>query len=273
MAGFVSRDDLINEMTVNGKLLELMGFKVGPTAEGAGVWSRLWAANGLPGNAGEPATTPGTAYTNAAGSINWANQSPDQKYLLTFGGLSTQDTCLMVYDRLVGVSGINIAAVSPNATHTINSTALPRYSGAASVGVQAWLEITTGVTAGTPVVRLDSYTNSDGTAGRLGTNLTLATTPAIQSMYQLPLQAGDLGVRSVESINVSVLGTSGVANLVLLKPLAVIPLVANQWNECDFVDRLHALPRIYDGASLAFAFLASVATAPTIFFHVRAGYG
>lgn len=347
MAGFDSYDDIIAEVTANGKLLTFDFFKTGPTGEAAGVWHSLWPANGMPGAGAEQTTAiavtagadngsglirltitsntslatgdtvvisgitgtggfdtasngartvtvinsttidlQGTTfvgtyssggvvyetftYTNAAGSINFANQSPDQKHLFTFGATATQDCVLMLYDRLVMTSGINIATTG---NKTITSLTLPRYSGTSSVGVEAWLEINTTVTANTPVVTLSSYTDSDGNTVTTAPSVTLAATPLVRSMYQLPLATDDLGLRAVETLNVGTAGTSGVANVSLIKPLAYLPLQQNQWNERDFVLQLTSLPRLFDGASLGLAYLATTATAPNFWGCVRFGYG
>jgi hypothetical protein len=42
MAGFTSFDDLLNEMSVNGKILEAEFWKVGTTPETATNWHSLW---------------------------------------------------------------------------------------------------------------------------------------------------------------------------------------------------------------------------------------
>lgn len=270
MAGFASMDDLLDEATTNGKEYAFDWFKYGPAAKANGVWTRLWASSGMPGAGGEPSATPGDAFTNVAGSINFPNQSPDHKHFFTFGGVATQDCVLMVYDRLTGVGGVSIATTG---NKTIDTVALPRYAGTDALGVQVWIEVTTAVSAGTPAITLNSYTAQDGTTGRSGAALTLSATPTAHAMYQLPLQSGDLGVRSVETINVGVAGTSGVVNVVLVKPLVQIPLIASQWNEVSLVSQLHSLPRVYDGASLGFAFLASTTTAPNFWGCVRLGYG
>src|SRR5947207_11918452 len=144
MPGFVSYDDLISEMTVNGKQLDWDFYKLAPAnAQAAGVWQRLWTAVGTPGPGADPASTPGSTYTNVAGSINWADTTTDLKFGVTFGAAANQNCTLMLYDRLAGVSGLSTASTGAK---TVNSSALPRYSGAAAAAVQAWLEVTTATT-------------------------------------------------------------------------------------------------------------------------------
>jgi len=266
--GFDSLDDLIQEITVNDKIHDFPFFRYGTAPEAADVWHSYWALNGMPGAGSAPASTPGTARTDAGGSIWFPNSAPDTKHILTFGALATENCVLMLYDRLVDVGAISIAGTG---SKTVNSVALPRY--ATGLGIEAWIEFTSAVTAGTPALSMSSYTSSDGTAGRAGTSLTLTATPVLHSMWKLPLQAGDKGVRSVENLNVSALGTSGVLNVVLVKPLVYLPIAASSWNEKDMVNQLHALERIYDGASLALAQFATGTTATNVYGQLRVAYG
>jgi hypothetical protein len=272
MAGFSSYDDLINEMTTNGKALSWDYTKTGPVAEAAGQWASLWYAAGSPGAGADPAATPGTAYDDTAGSMFFTDQSPDQKHLVTFGGAASVNCSVMLYDRLVGVSGISVASTG---NKTINSTALPRYSGTAAAVVSAWVEVTTATTTTAVVMSMNSYTNQAGTAGRAGATITFpAVATDVRWMANLPLQAGDQGVRSIEvGVNVATAAAAGVINVLLLRELAVIPMLANIWNERDLVLQLAAMPRVFDGGSLALAQLATATTATNHWGTVRLAYG
>lgn len=273
MAGFVSYDDIIQELTVNGKVFEWHFMKVGSAPEAAGVWHSLWTAVGSPGVGAAPATTPGTAYNDAAGSMNWTAVSPDQKHLLTFGATATQNCTLMLYDRLVGVSGISTASTGAK---TVNSTTLPRYSGTDAKDVQCWLEVTTATTTTAPVVNLNQYTNEAGTTGRSGGSLTFpaAATNLDALVGPMPLQVGDKGIRSVEvGLNVGTASNAGVVNVLLIRPLAYLPIIANIWNEVDLVMQLTSLQRVLDTASLMIGQLAVGGTATTIWGRVKGGYG
>lgn len=271
MSGFASYDELIQKVAA-GQFSDFNPYKIGGAMQGAGTWYSLWRLSGTPGAGADPATTPGTQHTKTAGSINFPDVSPAYRHGLSLGAVSNQNCTLMIYDRLCSVSGISLSATG---NKTINSSALPRYSGAAAVDVQAWLEITTATTVTAPVVSLNSYTNESGVAARAGATLTFPSAATVLNAFigPLPLQSGDLGIRSVEAgLNVATAGSAGVCNLVLLKPLAYLPLIANQWNERDLVMQLAALPRIYDGATLAFAILASGSTSAQVWGNLRTGY-
>lgn len=271
MAGFANYDDLMNKIAA-GRFYDAFFAKVSSAPEVAGVWHSLWTAAGVPAAGAAPATTPGTAYTDAAGSIFTPNQSPDTKHGVTFGGVSNQNCSLLIYDRLVAVSGLSLASTG---NKTVNSTTLPRYSGTAAGGVQAWLEVTTQTATTAPIVNLSSYTNQAGTTGRAGGSLTFpAVATNVDTMIgPLPLQNGDIGIRSVEvGLNVGTAASAGVCNLVLLKPLECIPLIANQWNERDLVLQLTSLPRVQDGASLAFALMASGTASHSVWGRFKMAY-
>lgn len=272
MPGFTSYDDMIAEMTA-GKSLVRSFYKVSSAPEAAGVWHSLWLAVGTPGAGANPATTPGTQYTDAAGSMFFQNEAVDTKHLVTLGACANANCTLMLYDRLVAVSGISTATTG---NKTVNSAALTRYTGTAALDVQAWLEVTTATTTTAPICNLSAYTDQDGNAGNVGGSVTF---PAVATNVDafigpLPISNADRGIRSVEvGLNVATASAAGVVNLVLLKPLLYLPLIANQWNEKDCVLQYASLPRVFDGASLAMAILASGTTATTVWGQVGLAWG
>jgi len=78
----------------------------------------------------------------------------------------------------------------------------------------------------------------------------------------LPLAPGDLGVRSVYSYQMSSTTASGMATLILCKPLAQVPLQQTLVpSGRDFVFNMPTLPVIQDGACLAFLLYNGAATA------------
>lgn len=278
MPGFSSRDDIILEATTNGKQDIFNFYKVAPAAaEAAGVWQSLWKGVGNPGAGADPAATPGTVYdsdatSSVAGSMWFPDRSTDQRYLLSFGAVATQNCTLMLYDRLAGVSGISLAATGAK---TVNSGALTRYSGTAATLNEVWLEVTTATTTTAPIVNLNSYTSADGTTAQTGGNVTFpAVATDLHTLVQVPLSATKQGVRSVEAgLNVGTAAAAGAANLLIIRPLARIPLLANVWNEVSFLDDTMGLPRIFDNSTLGLALLASTTTATTVWGTINCAYG
>jgi len=182
-----------------------------------------------------------------------------------------QNCALMVYDRLVAVSGIGTTTTG---SKTISSTALPRYTSGTTV--QAWLEFTTAsATGSTLVAHLLSYTGDVNGAGQVGGSITApAAIMKIGDMVgPMPLAAGDAGITAISTLNVDTANTTtGIVNVVLLRPLAYLPIIGSQWNERDMVLQLAALERLYDGHTLGFQFLAGAASAQTIWGSLRSGY-
>lgn len=278
MPGFTSRDDLITEITTNGKQDVWNFYKIAAqAAEAAGVWQSLWKGVGNPGAGADPATTPGTIYitdasTAVAGAMFFPDRSADLRFLLSFGAVANQNCTLMLYDRLTGVSGLSFATTG---SKTVNSGAVDRYSGTAAILNEAWVEVTTATTTTAPIVNLNSYTSADGTTAQTGGSVTFpAVATDIGSMIQLPLNASKQGIRSIEAgINVGTAGATGIVNAIIIKPLARIPLVANQWNEISFLDDTMGLPRIFDNATMGLALLASGAVTTSVWGTINCAYG
>jgi hypothetical protein len=142
-----------------------------------------------------------------------------------------------------------------------NAVTLPRYVDGEGVRVMAVMTNPQAVGGSTFNI---SYTNQDGVAGRSPGLLTANTTfnasailtsaPATNNCFGpfIPLQRGDTGVRSIESV--SMVGSDvGLFALVLVKPIATLVLRGiDAPVERDYVVDFPSLPRIYDGAYLNF---------------------
>jgi hypothetical protein len=252
MPGFTTRDDLVAEREA-GKIDRFDFVKSAHPSGATSRWSSYWASAGLPPAGSNPATTPGTIYiadaTNVVtGSMWFPDRSTDQRYLHTFGAISDQSCTLMLYDKLAGVSGISLASTGDK---TINTGALDRYTGTAADLNEVWLEYTTTSSTTASITTVNSYTSADGSTAQSGGAYTaLAAAMAASQMVQHPLSATKKGVRSVETLNVGTATTSGIVNVLIIRPLARITLLQNQWNEINLLDDFLDLPRIYDNACL-----------------------
>lgn len=147
-------------------------------------------------------------------------------------------------------------------THTIN-TLLPRYTNGA--GVQAYMvnPSATALGAGTPNLSL-GYTNSTSDTSRATpTTLPVGKTAAANGLILysgtgvgkvgpfVPLQGGDAGIKSIETIRNSTSYVSGSYSVVLCKPLLTLPITTlGVASERDLVNQLPSMPRVYDGACL-----------------------
>ena len=128
-------------------------------------------------------------------------------------------------DRLCHQSGLD-ATITTAQTTNLPTAALPRYTDGKGVWIAHERCVAVGTTASDITV---SYTNQDGTSGRTSPTTTFTVTgnvddSAIGQLYILPLQEGDTGVRSVQSVTLSgSTGTAGNFGITLLKPLWYTP--------------------------------------------------
>jgi hypothetical protein len=281
MSGFTSQDDIVNQITTNGKFYRADWQKstFATTAHTAGLWYSLFRGGGNPAadtilgtgtNLAFQALTDTTA--NATGIPHGGNVT-DFKVLLNAAAQTAAATTAPCVLMLVDMLGFyNITSVTTTGDQALNNTVtLPRYTDGA--GVQAFLTPSTVMGAATPNIRL-TYTDSGGVAG----NLTPATLPigntaaAVTSIVYsgtgagkfgpfIPLAAGDAGIRSVQQFNLSASYVSGVLNLVLCKPLMTLPITTfGVTAERDLVNQFASMPKVYNGACLAWIMLAGAAT-------------
>lgn len=239
-------------------------WKTAPTvAEAASTWQSYWFGGVTPSAGATVPGPPGTTYVNVSTSMTFPDVSPARKFITKIGVSGDTGGTVMIYDRLVAVGALELDVTTP-----VNTATVPRYNGA---GVQAWVELISGpITAGG---RLQSYTNQDGVAGRAGSSLTLTevSVPNASTMFgPLPLQAGDTGIRSVQTFQGTSSATTAQCSMVLLRPLLFHPVsTVTGWMERDLVLEGMLLPEIYDGASLCIAYQSLTATTPTIWGQVE----
>jgi hypothetical protein len=147
-----------------------------------------------------------------------------------------------------------------------------------SAGCEALVVVQTAPTAGGPNLTASSYTNTAGTAARAfqgsPTHGAAADAYALRILHSgsaagrygpfYPKQAGDTGIRSIESFTWSA-GTaytgSGVAALCIVRPIMdlIIP-ATGVWSERDLVNQLPSMPQILDGACLVWLLFGVGAT-------------
>ncbi len=263
--GFASQDAITKALT-NGRKQSWPFFKQAVTAESAGAWTSYFKSNGNPGAGSDPTTW--AAFDNGNGSINFPDVYPQKRYLVGASVGSDANGMLMVYDRL-GHCNVSTTTTLDKAVTAVLPT---RYSSPTPdtddlQAIQAWVEVTTALTTTAPIIDLESYTNEGGTSGRNGTG-TVTLLPsggslptAVATMFALPLQTGDKGVTAIDHIDVNTASAAGAINVILLRPLLFIPLVANQ---VTVFDRVPNLPRVYDDSSICMALLASATTGANI---------
>lgn len=262
MAGFTSRDGIINAITTLERQEARNFFKnVTANTQGAVAWQSLLAIPGAPGAATTLVSSgvhDSDAVSSFPGSMFFGDQTPFSRYLLSFGAVATTPCTLMLYDRLATISSVSITTTGAK---TVGTGTLTRYTGTQSTLNEAWLEVTTATTT-TAAVGTMAYVDGGGnsvTGTASSWAMPAAATPA-NTMVQIPVSSTAVpGIRSVTSITPSVAASAGAVNVVILRPIARIPLGANLWNEVSFLDDPMGLPRIYDNATLCLAVLGPTA--------------
>ena len=126
-------------------------------------------------------------------------------------------------DRLSHQGGLNATGTGAQTTN-LPTAALPRYTDGRDVmlGLEIYTQI--GSTATTITV---SYTNELGTSGKTTPAIVFGGTGAreVGRFFVFPLQNGDSGIKSVQSVTVSATtGTAGNFGIVLFKPLFMVPI-------------------------------------------------
>jgi hypothetical protein len=132
-------------------------------------------------------------------------------------------SALIMIDLLNISGGLDATLTTPQTTN-LPTAALTRYT--SGEGVMAGIVFFAQVGNGPTTIQV-SYTNQAGTSGRISTPTTFGTTNFREQniFIPIPLEAGDTGVRSIESVTlVSTTGLVGNFGVCLYKPLAMISL-------------------------------------------------
>ena len=281
MAGFANARRMANAETA-GQYLYASFRKQATQTTAAGVWFDLSMSPGNPapnyyiGAVG--AFTPMRQSTDG-GLRHGGNVSPATKFLrklMVMTPTAAATPCQLLLLDYVGFYGfIDESVLDPQPLD--NTQPLPRH--ADGRGVQMMPVTVAGHTGGQPFTV--SYTNQDGVAGRVSRTATMSTQfvngTVLNSLqagaaYEnngpfLSLQAGDSGVRSVESVTIGGVGDVGLFALVLVKPLASIALRGiDAATEIDYLTDMASMPQIADDAYLNLLALpnGTLANAPII---------
>lgn len=199
-------------------------------------------------------TTPVACDSSTSGAVGQNNTASGNNYLVGCESKFVRATTLLIYDRLCHQGGLS-GNVTGAQTTNLPTAALTRYTSGEGVMMAVEVYTSLGVTASTLSV---SYTNSSGTSGRTSPEIGVTNTSPLNyiqsgSFFMLPLQSGDTGVRSVESVTLSVAtGTVGNFGITLLKPLAMIRANGADPDRGNFVDGnlLGGIPSIANNACL-----------------------
>lgn len=250
---------------VAGLLPPVQFYKVTGTMKAAGLSHSLFYSAGVPGAAAaSSAGIAGEALTSYAGQIPFPGAVGGKSvYACRMEAVHTSSLGnLALLDRLWHNSGYSVTSTS---SQTVNSVALPARDNNASTngeGVMVAMEVSATLGAGTPTITV-TYTNSDGTTGRTGTIGPITTTSVQGTWYPMQLQAGDKGVRSIQSIQSSATMTSGSVSFVMYREITSMPLPAANFG----IDRdaiALGMPKMHDSSVPFLVALATNTTTTTI---------
>jgi hypothetical protein len=220
-----------------------------------GAWSP-----GTPGLAGR--VTDGTTAADA-GCARIPNAGAGQtKFLTDLSCAATVAQTAFVFDLLLVNTGIVVTTTTAQTLNTVTLPARDRDGTTAGLDVRAALLITTATTnAGAIPSIAISYTNSDGVAGRTATIPSYPATAVLGTLVPFDLQAGDSGVRSVQTITLGNTLTSGAISLILYRTLAFVGQPAANFG---VQTPARSGARLYNGACILAFSLASGTGASTI---------
>jgi hypothetical protein len=287
--GFSSLDDLISEITANGKFHRNDWNKItGAAAYTAGRWYDFSPLAGTPvANAfsGTALAWQSTSEANGFSLYHGGNVSADTKHVLNVGAVTAVATGVPAQLMLVDLQGY-WPGINNNTTSAQTLTGTPTLRYTNGVGCRLyWVQ--TATAGGTAQNIACSYSNTVPTAGRTLPVTVAMTASAITPHIShsglaannygpfLPLASGDTGVSTVATVTFSAANT-GTGALCLARPLLTIPLTtAAVAVERDLVNQLPSMPRVIDGACLVWLYFAGTATAASTNFygHLELGWG
>lgn len=233
------------------------------TAPIAGRLASLWTYDGQPGAGAAPGAVSIPDETTNGGLKQTDPGGGRQKWLTQFWATGLVGGTLILYDRILHIGGLSGTTAT---AQTVGGT-LTRYTD--GLGNLAWAEIYTiiGTTSSTITM---SYTDENGTPGSAN-----STSPAVAfgntgfrevtRCIQLPLAAGDKGIKSITSVTHATTGTAGNYGVTIGHPLAYLGIGgAGGAGWRDFVTGLPGIPEILPNACLAFLWAPATTTAPEL---------
>jgi len=270
MADVITVDDIAYGLAQGGGPLPIS--KVGATMEGLGNFLHSkWYEAGNPGAGAAPGPgLNGAALTSdptmVTGQIPFVKAAAGNVKRLGLVSLTANRAgAAMLFDRLWHNSDIVSTTTGAQAITPAAAPSRDKNGAALGEGIIAALEVSAATGNGAPVTTITiSYTNSDGTAGRTGSIASFPTTAAVGTLVPFQLQAGDRGVRSIQSITLGTTLVSGTVHLLLLRHLATIPFTKDGGETIEKAWDQLGIVRLFDGSVPFLAWAARDTTAVDI---------
>lgn len=215
------------------------------TMEGAGVYHAFsLISNCCPGvfTLGSPGLN-GTTVTGTQGQLPVTNPSTGSNRITSLAWGSTTTASLELIDILWYNSGITVTTTTAQSITFSGLPARDINETTDGVGVYAALFVSATSTNGANPATTISYTNSSGTAGRTGTIGPVSSTSRAGCWYKFTLQAGDVGIRSIQSITLGTSWATGSLSLVCYRPILFAGQPAdNLLQTFNYTDNVIPLP-------------------------------
>lgn len=264
MSGFSNVASLVNA-ELSGQVCYATWRKTPTQVSTIGVWFDLSMSPGNPVPqyyAAAPLIAVALSKSSDGGVYHGGSVSPKSKHLRRVMAMTATAAPLpmplMLLDYLLFYPFIDEGTVDEQPL--VNNVALPRYTSGEGVQIMA---VSVAGRAGGQSFNV-SYTNSQGVAGRIsptvvqnavsvnGSIVTSDRAVALAAGPFIPLQSGDTGVRSIQSV--TMLGADvGLFSLVLVKPLAQMSIVGiDAPVEVDYFKDFSHCPVVSDDAYLNF---------------------
>ena len=237
-------------------------------------WFDLSQSGGMPSPKywfdAAPRVAKAISQSEDGGIYHGANVSPQTKYLRGITSMNNFATYIYMYlcDYLLYYPTFDTGVAELQACN--NTVTLPRY--ADGVGVQMIAVCIAPCSVGNQQFQIN-YKNSDGadrttiaTAININSvvgsiinswNINTSGSPYSANPF-IPLNAGDIGVRSITSVQM-IGSDTGLFSLILVKPLAVTNTMTAQVSEKDYLTHYCSMPIIKDDAYLNFLCLPNAA--------------
>lgn len=194
-------------------------------------------------------TTSGVVPTDATAGFPTINTfgGGNTGYLQSVSFNNNVGCFLCLFDRLFHAGSFNANALATT-TLTSQPSFASRIPNGDYSGLELFVEINQAISNTATTVAI-GYTNDAGTPGRTTGALSIQNLPT-RRLVQMPLQAGDKGVQSIDSVTVGgTVATAGTFNVVLARCLWANRIAAVNFGGYDGPDVI-GLPEIYDTSAL-----------------------
>lgn len=233
------------------------------TNEAAGIPHTPWYQTGIIGAGAAPsgglngATFSGvtTGAIAVPAAVSGAQSYVERLSLTHTGGIGM----VWVVDRLWG----DVPVVTTTTGQAVTSPTWPARDSSASTngaGVFLALECSSATGNGGAITNTTvTYTNSAGTGSRTATLASFPATAVAGTWVPFALQAGDIGVRSVQTVTLGTSYVSGAIHVVAFRLVCSLPVPAtNTGNDRGWVEL--GLPKVWDNSVLQLVYFPTGTT-------------